>query len=114
MRFMASMTIGVGLKTQPSAAKIDWTEETYRPDSETTLRRRSLLAGRLWPRPVFRGEAYWRAMGLDAQDGGGAGDGQGQAHHREGHDHIESPVEQDRHFSLHFQFGSRPIRDPLS
>jgi len=46
-------------------------------------------------------------MGSGAQEGGGAGDGQGQAHHREGHDHIESPVEQDRHFLSPF-----PIRIP--
>ena len=42
-----------------------------------------------------------RLLGLahrsGAEDSGGAGDGQGQAQHRVRHDHVEHPIETDRH-----------------
>ena len=72
------MTIDVGLKTQPPATEIDVTSEKYRLDSETTLRRqepKNISAMR--PHPVFGGWGLLASHGSDAQDDGGAGDGQG-------------------------------------
>src|SRR6476659_679436 len=87
-----------GTEDTTSAAKIDWTEETIGPIRRQLYDVKGLIGAACGLARSSAGEAYWRGMGLGAQEGGGACDGQGEAHHREGHDHIESPVQQDRHF----------------
>src|SRR5688572_9968400 len=82
--------VRLGTEDTTSAAEIDRTEETI-----GSIRRQLYDVGSLWKWPCglarsSAGEAYWQGI-LGAQDSGGASDGQGQAHHREGHDHIESP-----------------------
>ncbi len=106
------MAIDVGLKTQPSSTETNSTWENIGP-----IRRQLYDDGPLDVRPVASpglqtGEALAEAHRSGAEDSGGAGDGQGQAHRREGRDHVEDAVHQHRHGSSPFIVGVWPIQAP--